>query len=110
VVLYIQRASEARRSYASVVNVATRFDGNREGTLLDIDANNLAEFIDEFYDECDVDPSEVEFVEAYGCALKVSTADKNSLAHEMHRRGNERVSVREGYGYEANQIKAKQFA
>ncbi|RZB84952.1 fatty acid synthase, partial [Asbolus verrucosus] len=70
VVLYIQRASEARRCYATIVNCATQFDGNREGTLIDIDANNMAEFINDFYEECKVDPNEVEFVEAYGCALK----------------------------------------
>ncbi|EEZ97866.2 fatty acid synthase [Tribolium castaneum] len=70
VVLYIQRASDAKRSYASIVNVATQFDGNREGTLLDIDSNNMAEFISDFYKDIDVDPKDVEFVETYGSALK----------------------------------------
>lgn len=50
--------------------MATRFDGNREGTLIDIDANNMAEFMEEFYEKVDVKPDEVEFVEAYGCGIK----------------------------------------
>lgn len=55
------------------------FDGYREGTLLDIDANNMAEFIDEVYQECGVDPSEVEFVEAYGSAIKVSSIQNKRI-------------------------------
>lgn len=76
--MYIQKASDARRSYASIVNVATQFDGNREGTLLDIDANNMAEFITDFYKDTNVDPKDVEFVETYGSALKVSFKINNN--------------------------------
>ncbi|KAJ8961709.1 hypothetical protein NQ318_021309 [Aromia moschata] len=70
VVMYIQKASEARRCYASVLNVATRFDGNREGDFCTIDVPNMVEFLEDFYQETPVKPEEVEFVEAYGCALK----------------------------------------
>ena len=79
VVMYLQKSSEARRHYATVVNVATQFDGDREGTLLDIDANNMAEFISDFYKQTDVDPNEVEFVEAYGSALKVRSTPQLPL-------------------------------
>ncbi|XP_045461517.1 fatty acid synthase-like isoform X2 [Harmonia axyridis] len=70
VVLFVQRAEEARRSYANIVHVATRFDGHREGKLTDIDVDNLTEFLGEFYETAKVDPRDVEFVEAYGAAIK----------------------------------------
>ncbi|KAL3278583.1 hypothetical protein HHI36_016128 [Cryptolaemus montrouzieri] len=70
VVFFMQRATEAKRSYANVVHVATSFDGNREGKLLDFDVDNMTEFISEFYETAKVDPREVEFVEAYGSAIK----------------------------------------
>lgn len=71
--MYIQRSSEARRSYASVLRAATQFDGNREGDLLTIDPDNMAEFLEEFYQKCTVKPEEVDLLEAYGCALKVTS-------------------------------------
>ncbi|KAJ8922067.1 hypothetical protein NQ315_008708 [Exocentrus adspersus] len=41
VVMYVQRSSQARRCYASVLKAATRFDGYREGPLLDISVDNM---------------------------------------------------------------------
>ncbi|XP_044760998.1 fatty acid synthase-like [Coccinella septempunctata] len=78
VVFFVQRAQEAKRSYANIVHVATRFDGQREGKLLDIDVDNLTEFLSEFYETAKVDPKEVEFVEAYGSAIKET--DKKEIA------------------------------
>lgn len=72
VVLFIQRACDAKRRYASVLNVATIFNGNRDGTILDLDLPSMVEFMSEFYDKAGVDPREVPFVEAYGSAQKAS--------------------------------------
>ncbi|XP_060524806.1 fatty acid synthase-like [Cylas formicarius] len=94
VVLYIQKASEARRAYASVVNVATRFDGNREGTLLDISVPNMVEFMNEFYDRSSVKPEEVEFIETYGCANKITDEKElDALAQVYCRNRNEPVLI-----------------
>ncbi|CAG9823792.1 unnamed protein product [Phaedon cochleariae] len=80
VVLYIQRASEARRHYASIIHIATRFDGNREGDLLTVDSGNMVEFLEEFYEKSPVKPEQIEFVETYGCALKnVDEPELNAL-------------------------------
>lgn len=78
--MYIQRSSEAKRSYATVLKAATQFDGNRKGDLLTIDADNMAEFLEEFYQNSIVKPEEVDFVETYGCALKVITGHFQTLA------------------------------
>lgn len=69
-VLYIQKASDARRSYASIVNVATQFNGNRNGRILDLDVDCLTDFLGDFYAGCDVDPKDVEYVETYGSGQK----------------------------------------
>ncbi|XP_066149955.1 fatty acid synthase-like isoform X1 [Euwallacea fornicatus] len=70
VVLYLQKASEARRSYASIVNIATMFDGNHEGNIQNLSVPNMVEFMNKFYEGAPVKPEDVEFVEAYGCGHK----------------------------------------
>ncbi|KAJ8967373.1 hypothetical protein NQ314_002933 [Rhamnusium bicolor] len=88
--MYIQKASEARRSYASVLNVATTFDGNREGNLLNMDVSNMVEFLEEFYEKIPVKPEEVDFVETYGCALKetdrkeLEALEQDIAKHQLH--------------------------
>lgn len=71
VVLYIQKASEAKRSYASIVNVATMFDGNHEGNIQNLSVPNMVDFMKKFYQDLPVRPEDIEFVETYGCAHKV---------------------------------------
>ncbi|CAH0563662.1 unnamed protein product [Brassicogethes aeneus] len=70
VVFFIQKATDAKRSYCSILNVDTIFNGNREGNLTDIDVDSMADFMKEFYKDLEVKPSEVEYVEAYGTGLK----------------------------------------
>ena len=72
VVMYIQRACEAKRIYASVLHSSTIFNGAREGTLLELDLKGMTDFINNFYKQSGVDPAEVEYVETYGCGIKVS--------------------------------------
>lgn len=72
-VLYLQRACDAKRIYATVVNAATMFNGYREGTLLDLDLPSMVDFMDNFYKKAGVNPDIVPFVEAYGSGQKVHT-------------------------------------
>lgn len=71
VMLYLQRACDAKRNYATIVNVATCFNGFRDGNLLDLDLPGMLEFLSEFYSKCPVDPRSVPFIETYGSAQKV---------------------------------------
>lgn len=71
VVLYVQRACQAKRVYASILGASSRFNGNREGGFRDLDTNAMTKFIQEFYDDCKVDPKDVEYVECYGSAQQV---------------------------------------
>lgn len=71
VAMYIQRACTAKRVYATIVHSATIYDGVRDSPLLAIEESGMTEFLDKFYGDCKVDPNEVEYVEAFGCAIKV---------------------------------------
>lgn len=71
VVLYIQKACDAKRSYGSIVHVDTRFYGNTEKQLLKIDEDIMVEFLEDFYQVCSVSPNEIGYLETYGCGLKV---------------------------------------
>lgn len=71
VVLYITKASLARRSYCTILNVLTEYNGDRDGPYLNHHGPGIAKFMNKFYSKCGVDPSEVEYLEAYGCALPV---------------------------------------
>ncbi|XP_030762053.1 fatty acid synthase-like [Sitophilus oryzae] len=70
VVFFLQKASAARRSYASIEHIGTRFDGNGEGNILNTTVPNLVEFLNEFYETSPVKPEEIQFLETYGSGLK----------------------------------------
>lgn len=71
VILFLQKASEAKRSYGSIIQIATKYDGTSESELLAIDKRNLVSFLQDFYTRCPVKPDEIDYVETYGCAVKV---------------------------------------
>lgn len=70
VCLYLQRASEAKRSYATILKANTCFNAPPTGNILQASAEKMIEFLEEFYEDSPVPPEKVEFVEAYGCGLK----------------------------------------
>ncbi|CAG9858377.1 unnamed protein product [Phyllotreta striolata] len=70
VAFYVQRASKARRHYASVVHAASRFDGTNPGGFLDVGTDQMVEFLEEFYKKSPVKPTEIDFIEGHGCGLK----------------------------------------
>lgn len=69
--MYLQKATDAKRCYGTILNVATEFNGNRGGPYLSYDVPCMIDFMERFYAKCGVDPREVEYLEAYGCGLKV---------------------------------------
>ncbi|KAJ8980787.1 hypothetical protein NQ317_004788 [Molorchus minor] len=93
VVMYIQKASDARRCYSTVLNATTRFDGNREGDLLTINVPNMVEFLEEFYEKLPVKPEEVQFVEAYGCAQKEIDEKEVSALEQVYCKNNRKTPL-----------------
>ncbi|XP_054286913.1 fatty acid synthase-like [Macrosteles quadrilineatus] len=81
VVVYLQKARDAKRVYATVVNSKTNTDGYKsQGITFPIGAmqNRL---IREVYSECGVSPHEVAYVEAHGTGTKVGDPQEvNSIA------------------------------
>lgn len=70
--LYLQRADIAKRHYASIVHVDTVYNGIRKGPFMKLDADGMANFIENFYQKAGVDPADVQYVETHGCGIKVS--------------------------------------
>lgn len=69
-VFLLQRKEDAKRSYCTILGANSRFNGNREGAFRDLNTDAMTNFIQEFYEECKVDPKEVEYVECYGSGQK----------------------------------------
>lgn len=73
VVLYITKANLAKRSYCTILNVMSEYNGNRDGPYLRHDSGSIVDFMKKFYTKSGVDPSSVEYLETYGCGLPVYT-------------------------------------
>ncbi|CAG4933479.1 unnamed protein product [Colias eurytheme] len=80
--LFLQKKKDARRIYAEVVHVKSEFNGLVEGENgpkygFYRDSDKLADFLKQFYKEANVDPKQVQYVEAVGSATP--EADKAEL-------------------------------
>ncbi|KOB56154.1 Uncharacterized protein OBRU01_24724, partial [Operophtera brumata] len=80
--LYLQKARDALRVYGEVISVKNRFISRIAGETGQVfgfnrDLSSLTLFLKQFYDEANVSPEEVEFVEAFGSASP--EADKMEL-------------------------------
>jgi len=69
--LYLQKASEAKRSYGTLLNVKSMQFGNHDGTLTEHDGNHFKSLLLDSYKEANIDPATVDFIEAYGSGIKV---------------------------------------
>ncbi|CAG2055327.1 unnamed protein product, partial [Timema podura] len=70
VVLYLQKARDAKRIYATVVHSDKEFFGDRKAGLVRPLDDPLISLLSRFYDKCGIDPSEIAFLEANGCGVK----------------------------------------
>nr|CAD7411764.1 unnamed protein product [Timema poppensis] len=78
VVLYLQKARDAKRIYATVVHSDKEFFGDRKAGLVRPLDDHLISLLTRFYDKCGIDPSEIVFLEANGCGVK-------TRIHQTHR-------------------------
>ncbi|XP_050438841.1 fatty acid synthase-like [Adelges cooleyi] len=70
IVLLLQRASKAKRSYGTILSAIAMQFGDHQGHVCQHSKDNLKSTILEAYKEAKVDPSTVNFIEAYGCGIK----------------------------------------
>lgn len=71
VVTFLQKASASRRIYATVLNVRTNTDGNKEQGITYPDGRMQNRLIRETYEEINLNPADVVYVEAHGTGTKV---------------------------------------
>lgn len=71
VVILMQKASQARRVYSTVLNVRTNTDGTKEQGITFPDGKMQNRLIRETYDEIGLNPADVVYVEAHGTGTKV---------------------------------------
>ncbi|XP_050423058.1 fatty acid synthase-like [Adelges cooleyi] len=70
IVLLLQKASNAKRSYGTILSVKALQFGDHQGHITNHSKDNLKSTILEAYKEAKVDPSAVNFIEANGCGIK----------------------------------------
>lgn len=71
VVVFMQKASAARRIYSTVLNVRTNTDGSKEQGITFPDGRMQNRLIQETYNEIGLNPADVVYVEAHGTGTKV---------------------------------------
>lgn len=72
VIIFLQKASAARRVYATVVNARTNTDGHKEQGITFPSGQMQKQLIKEVYAEAGVNQADVVYVEAHGTGTKVN--------------------------------------
>ncbi|XP_075224694.1 fatty acid synthase-like [Lycorma delicatula] len=81
VVLYLQKAKDAKRVYATILNAKTNTDGNKEQGITFPSGKMQNKLIKETYNEVNINPSDVVYIEAHGTGTKVGDPQEvNSIA------------------------------
>jgi fatty acid synthase len=70
--MFLQRARDAKRVYATVLNAKTKCDGFKEEGILHPCGDMHRLLLEECYQECSADCSSLEYFEAHGTGTKVS--------------------------------------
>jgi hypothetical protein len=70
-VIYLQKALDAKRVYATVIHAKTNCDGYKEQGITYPSGKVQKALLEEFYQECAISPTAVDYVEAHGTGTKV---------------------------------------
>ncbi|PSN47450.1 hypothetical protein C0J52_01938 [Blattella germanica] len=87
VAFYVQKAKDAKRVYASVVHIKTNCDGYKEQGITFPSAKIQGRLLEDFYQECSVDPTSVHFVEAHATGTKVGDPEEISALDKVFCKG-----------------------
>ncbi|XP_053996082.1 fatty acid synthase [Hylaeus anthracinus] len=80
--VFLQKAKDARRVYATVLHSKTNVDGNKVQGITYPSGDMQNKLMREIYDEVGINPSEVVYVEAHGTGTKVGDPQEvNSIAN-----------------------------
>lgn len=75
-VVYLQKKKDARRIYATVVHAKTNCDGFKEQGITFPSGPLQQKLLEDFYQECLVDPSKLAWIEAHGTGTKVGDPEE----------------------------------
>jgi fatty acid synthase len=70
--MFLQKARDAKRVYAKVVHAKTNCDGYKEEGITFPSHLKQAQLMVQFYEECCINPTSVDFIEAHAPGTKVS--------------------------------------
>lgn len=80
VAMYLQKAKDARRVYATVVHTKTNIDGYKAQGITYPDGRMQNQLMREMYNETGIDPADVVYVEAHGTGTKAGDPEEiNSI-------------------------------
>jgi len=81
VVIFIQKSSEFKRRYASIIHIKSNMDGFKEKGATFPDAEMKTKLYEEVYTQAGVDPLNVTYVETNGTGIQSEDAEElNSMA------------------------------
>ncbi|XP_026822789.1 fatty acid synthase-like, partial [Rhopalosiphum maidis] len=83
IVMYLQKASEAKRSYGTLLSVRSIQFGDHEGHITEHNGNNLKSLLLDSYKLVNIDPASIEFIEAYGSGIKTEDAMELNIMDEV---------------------------
>ncbi|EFN62855.1 Fatty acid synthase, partial [Camponotus floridanus] len=75
-IIFLQKAKRAKRIYATVVYAKTNCDGFKEQGITFPSSEMQGVLLQEFYDECGISPSTIDFIEAHGTGTKVGDPEE----------------------------------
>lgn len=76
VVCFLQKAKDSRRVYAQLLHAKTNCDGYKEQGITYPAGQIQKMLLSEFYEECSIAPSTLEYVEAHGTGTKVGDPEE----------------------------------
>ncbi|XP_014239844.1 fatty acid synthase-like [Cimex lectularius] len=74
--VFLQKKKDARRIYASVIHAKTNCDGYKEQGITYPSGEIQQQLFENFYAECEIDPSTLNYVEAHGTGTKVGDPEE----------------------------------
>lgn len=82
-VVYLQKAKDAKRIYATVIHSKTNCDGFKEEGITFPSTKMQSLLLQQFYDECNVSPSSVVYIDAHGTGTKVGDSEELSAIEKV---------------------------
>ncbi|CAH0778220.1 unnamed protein product [Bemisia tabaci] len=83
VAFFLQRESDARRNWATVVGADHKFFGQKQGSILAFDGRPAKEMLRQLYSRCQVDPASVCYIEADGSGVKERDVDEVDIISDV---------------------------